>query len=117
MSYVWAFAVGGLICAAAQLIAIHFPRLTPGHFLVSLTVIGAVLNGPGWYDAAIELAGAGVLIPVSGFGASITRGVLQETQRLGWEGLFTGTLEFVGLGIAAGVVFSALAALVAVPRG
>jgi len=115
--YFWAFVVGGLICALVELIYIYVPRLTPGHILVGLTVTGAVLNGFGWYDALIKFAGAGALIPVSGFGASITRGVLQETQKLGWEGLFTGTLEFVGLGIAAGVLFSTLAALVAVPKG
>lgn len=116
MIYFWAFVVGGLICAVMQLIHLHTPRLTPGHLLVGLTVAGAVLNGFGWYDALIKFAGAGALVPVSGFGAAITRGVLQETQKLGWEGLFTGTLEFVGLGIAAGVLFATLAALVAVPR-
>jgi len=115
--YFWAFVVGGLICALVELIYIYFPRLTPGHLLVGLTVTGAVLNGFGWYDALIKFAGAGALIPVSGFGASITRGVLHETQKLGWEGLFTGTMEFVGLGIAAAVLFSTLVALVAVPKG
>lgn len=116
MIYFWAFVVGGLICALVEIIHVYVPRLTPSHLLVGLTVAGAVLNGFGLYDRLIQLAGAGALVPVSGFGASITRGVLQETQRLGWEGLFTGTLEFVGLGIAAGVIFATLAALVSVPR-
>lgn len=116
MIYFWAFVIGGLICAGTQLVALKFPDLTPGHLLVGLTVGGAVLNGFGLYDDFLEFAGAGALIPVSGFGASITRGVLHEVQRLGWEGLFTGTLEFVGLGIAAAVLFSTVAALVATPR-
>lgn len=116
MIYFWAFVVGGLICAAVQLIAIKFPLLSPGHLLVGLTVTGAVLNGFGLYDRLVEFAGAGALLPVSGFGASITRGVIEETRRLGWEGLLTGSLELVGLGIAAGVLFAALAALVAAPR-
>ena len=116
MIYFWAFVVGGLICALVEIIHVYVPRLTPSHLLVGLTVAGAVLNGFGLYDRLIQFAGAGALVPVSGFGASITRGVLQETQRLGWEGLFTGTLEFVGLGIAAGVIFATLAALVSVPR-
>lgn len=116
MIYFWAFVVGGAICAIVQFIAVKFPRLTPGHLLVGLTVTGAVVNGFGLYDKLVEFAGAGALLPVSGFGASITRGVIEETRRLGWEGLLTGTMELVGLGIAAGVIFSALAALVVAPK-
>lgn len=114
--YFWAFVVGGLICAVMQWIYLKFPRLTPGHLLVGLTVVGAIVNGFGLYDRLVEFAGAGALLPVSGFGASITRGVMEEMQRLGWEGVLTGTLELVGLGIAAGVLFSTLAALASAPR-
>ncbi len=61
-----------------QFIASKFPQLTPGHLLVGLTVTGAVVNGFGLYDKLVEFAGAGALLPVSGFGASITRGVIEE---------------------------------------
>lgn len=117
MIYFWAFVVGGLICAAMEYIALKFPRLTPGHLLVGLTVTGAVVNGFGLYDRLVKFAGAGALLPVSGFGASITRGVMEEMRRLGWEGILTGTLELVGLGIAAGVLFATVAALATTPRG
>lgn len=117
MTYLWAFLVGGLICAGMQSIALLAPKLTPAHLLVGLTVTGAVLNGFGLYDGFVKFAGAGALIPVSGFGASITKGVLQEIGKLGWEGLFTGTFEIVGLGIAAAVLFATAAALVASPKG
>lgn len=116
MTYVWAFVVGGLICAGVQLISMLAPKLTPAHLLVGLTVTGAALNTFGLYDRFVTFAGAGALIPVSGFGASITKGVLQELQKLGWEGIFTGTFEIVGLGIAAAVLFASAAALVAAPR-
>lgn len=116
MTYVWAFVVGGLICAATQLVALLAPRLTPAHLLSGLTVIGAALNGFGLYDRLIKFAGAGALIPVSGFGASIAKGVMQELGKIGWEGLFTGTFEIVGLGIAAAVLFATTAALIASPR-
>lgn len=117
MTYVWAFVFGGLICAAVQGISLLAPKLTPAHLLVGLTVTGAILNGFGLYDRFTEFAGAGALIPVSGFGASITKGVLQEIGKIGWEGLFTGTFEIVGLGIAAAVLFATTAALIASPRG
>lgn len=116
MQYLIAFLVGGAITALAQFVIMRWPRLTPAHILVGLTVLGAVLGAFGVYDSFIRWAGAGALIPVSGFGASITKGVLQETQRLGWEGLFTGAFEIVGLGLAAAVVFGFLIGLVARPR-
>lgn len=117
VAFLWAFLVGGLICAGVQLVSLWVPKLTPAHLLVGLTVTGAVLNAFGLYDRLIQFAGAGALIPVSGFGASITKGVLQELDKIGWEGLFTGTFEIVGLGIAAAVLFAVTAALVAAPRG
>lgn len=117
MTYLWAFVVGGLICAGVQLVSFLVPKWTPAHLLVGLTVTGALLNGFGLYDRLIKFAGAGALIPVSGFGASITKGVLGEIEKLGWEGLFTGTFEIVGLGIAAAVLFAITAALVASPKG
>lgn len=117
VTYVWAFLVGGFIAAAVQFVALMAPKLTPAHLLAGLTVAGAVLNGFGLYDRLITFAGAGALIPVSGFGAAITKGVLQEIEKIGWEGLFTGTFEIVGLGIAAAVLFATAAALVASPQG
>ena len=47
----------------------------------------------GIYEPFQEFAGAGALIPVMGFGSSITKGMLSELERLGWEGLFTGALK------------------------
>lgn len=117
MSYVIAFVVAGAIAAASQWVLMRFPRVTPTHILVGLTTLGALLGAFGLYDGFIKWAGAGALIPVSGFGASITQGVLQEVQRLGWEGLFTGVFEIVGLGLAAAILFAFVAGLVAKPRG
>lgn len=117
MSYVIAFLVAGAITALCQWVIMRFPRLTPTHVLVALTTLGALLGAFGLYDEFIKWAGAGALIPVSGFGASITQGVLHEVQRLGWEGLFTGVFEIVGLGLAAAILFAFLAGLVARPRG
>lgn len=114
--YVTAFVVGGAITALAQFVTMRWPKVTPAHILVSLTVIGAILGAFGIYDSFIQFAGAGALIPVSGFGASITKGIMEETQRLGWEGLFTGAFEIVGLGLAAAIVFGFVIGLVARPR-
>lgn len=113
--YLMAFLVGGLICGIGQLI-LDYTRLTPGHMLVGFTVAGALLGGLGVYERFLKVAGAGALVPVSGFGASLVRGVLVESGRLGWIGLFTGVFEFTGLGLAAAVFFGFLIALIFNPR-
>ena len=114
MTYLWAFLVGGFICLLIQ-IAYEYSKYTPAYMLVALTVAGAVLQALGLYEPLLRFAGGGALAPVSGFGASVTRGVVQEAQRLGWEGLFTGVFEITGLGLAAAIIFGLVAALVSRP--
>lgn len=92
MQYLIAFLVGGTICAIAQLI-FDTVKCSSAHVLVGLVILGAVLNGLGLYEPFQEFAGAGALVPVMGFGSSITTGIISEVKRLGWEGLFTGALE------------------------
>lgn len=115
MQYIIAFVVGGLICAVAQLV-LDISKLAPVHVLVGLTVLGAILNGVGVYEPFVDFAGAGALVPVSGFGSSIASGMFSEVQRLGWEGLFTGAFEITGLGVTAAVVFGSIIALISKPK-
>lgn len=115
MQYLIAFLVGGAICALAQLV-FDTVKCTNAHILVGLTVLGAVLNGLGLYEPFQEFAGAGALVPVIGFGSSITTGMISEVKRLGWEGLFTGAFEITGLGLAAAIVFSTIVALIRTPH-
>ncbi|NLN18179.1 MAG: SpoVA/SpoVAEb family sporulation membrane protein [Firmicutes bacterium] len=115
MGYVWAFLASGLVCVLAQLLY-EYTKWTPAHVLVLLTVTGAILEGLGVYRLFQNWAGGGALVPVSGFGASIARGVVAEGQRMGWEGLFSGVFEYTGLGLAAAIIAGFFIALVAKPK-
>lgn len=115
MQYLIAFLVGGAICAVGQL-TIDTTKCTNAHLLVGLVCLGALLGGLGIYEPFQEFAGAGALVPVLGFGSSITKGMLAELERLGWEGLFTGAFEITGLGLASSIVFSSLFALLRKPH-
>lgn len=84
--------------------------------LVGFTMLGALLGGLGLYDPILKFAGAGALIPVSGFGSALVKGVINESTRLGWLGIFTGAFEITGLGLACAVVFGFLFALIFNPR-
>ena len=58
MEYLWAFLVGGLLCAIGQIL-IDFTKLTPARILVMYVVIGVILGSFGIYDKLIDFAGAG----------------------------------------------------------
>lgn len=116
MDYVWAFLVGGALCVIGQALY-TYTKLTAAHVLVLFTITGALLEGIGVYEALQNFAGGGALVPVSGFGASIARGVVQEVEGMGWEGLFTGVFELTGLGIAAAIIFGFFIGSVARNKG
>ena len=69
-----AFVVGGIICAIGQLL-IDYTKLTPARILVSFVVIGVILGGIGLYQPLIDFAGAGATVPLTGFGATLAKGV------------------------------------------
>ncbi len=115
MTFLYAFLIGGAIAVIGQVL-LDFTNLTPGHVLVLLTVAGAIAGGLDLYEPLIEFAGAGALTPVSGFGASITRGALAEARRTGLLGLFTGVFEFTGMGVAVAAFFGVIVAVIASPR-
>lgn len=104
-----AFVMGGAISAAVQ-IFIDRTALTPARVLVSLVSIGVLLFGIGVYEPLFEIFGAGVSVPLLGFGAAIARGVKEAVDESGLIGILTGGLTATSAGITAalllGLVFS-----------
>lgn len=72
-----AFAVGGGICASGEALSLLYERLGASEenapLFVSLTVIllTAILTGIGVFDKIGKFAGAGVLVPISGFANAV----------------------------------------------
>jgi stage V sporulation protein AE len=116
MIFLWAFLVGGAICAVGQLLLDGF-KLTPAHTMSALVVLGAIVDGFGWYDPLIKFAGAGATVPITSFGNALVHGALVELKRDGWIGIITGIFEVTSAGISAAIVFSFLASLVFKPKG
>lgn len=107
MQYFHAFWVGGLICAVCQ-IFIDKTKLTPARILVSLVVIGVIMQAFGLYQPIIDFAGAGATTPLIGFGAALGKGVETAVAKDGFLGIFTGGFTGAAGGIAAAVVFGLL---------
>ena len=115
MNYFNAFWVGGLICAACQVL-IDRTRLTPARILVSLVVLGVLVQGLGWYQPVVDYAGAGATVPLLGFGYSLAKGVAKAVAEHGLLGVFTGGVSGAAGGITAAIVFGCLVALLARPQ-
>ena len=109
------FVVGGIICIIGQLL-IDKTKLTPARILVIYVTAGAILGGLGIYKYIIEFAGAGATVPLTGFGANLAKGAIQEVQSSGLLGAFTGGVKASAGGIAAAIFFGYIASLVAKPK-
>ena len=88
-----AFISGGAICTVGQLLINIYTHLgldteTAGCACsVTLIFIGALLTGFGIYDDIAAFAGAGTLVPITGFANSVTAAAIEFKS----EGFVTGT--------------------------
>lgn len=86
------FLVGGLICVIGQLILNGFTALdlseqdAAAATSVSLVFLSAVLTGLSVYDDIAKFAGAGTLVPITGF----ANAVVSPAMEFRTEGLVTG---------------------------
>ena len=115
MEWFNAFWVGGLICVVGQIL-LQRMQLTPARIVVIFVVAGAILGGLGWYEPLVEFAGAGATVPLTGFGYSLSKGVIEEVQSAGWIGVLTGGLKATAAGIAAAVIFGFVGAVLFQPK-
>lgn len=113
-----AFLVGGVICMLGQLILNCFTAVgldTEGAASatsVAMVFLGAALTGFGIYDRLAKKAGAGTLVPITGFANSVVAPALEFKT----EGFITGTAAkmfiiagpVIVYGISASVIYGIL---------
>ena len=109
MEYVWAFLIGGLLCAIGQVL-IDVTKLTPARILTSYVVAGVILGALGLYEPIIELAGGGATVPLTGFGSLLAKGVREAVDENGIIGAFMGGFTSAAVGVSAAVFFGLLTA-------
>ena len=117
------FLVGGLICVIGQLILNGFTALdlseqdAAAATSVSLEVLRAVLTGLGVYDDIANVAGAGTLVPLTGFANAVVSPAIEFKA----EGFVTGMAAkmfiIAGPVIVYGTVASVLYGLILVIFG
>ena len=115
MDYLKAFLVGGLICAAVQIL-LDQTKMMPGRVMVSLVVLGCVLGALGLYQPFLEWAGAGAAVPLLGFGNTLWKGVKGGIGSDGFLGVFKGGFTAGATGICGALVFGYLGAQMFKPK-
>lgn len=115
LEYIRAFIVGGLICLVGQIL-IDLTKLTPARIMVLFVVSGVILGFLGIYPLLVDFAGAGATIPIIGFGNVLAKGVMEDVDKKGLLGAFSGGVRASAVGIAAAVFFGYIMAIVSKPR-
>lgn len=109
-----AFGVGGLICCIGQFIRymLEYAGLTgdelAGATSIILIFLGCLLTGFGVYDRIGRYAGAGSIVPITGFANSVTSPAI-EFKTEGWiygmaAKMFTVAGAIVVFGVFSGVI-------------
>ena len=115
LTYLKVFLTGGLICTIGQIL-IDKTKLTPARILVVFVTAGAILTGLGIYQHIVDFGGAGATVPISGFGYSLAKGVIEAVDKEGFIGIFTGGITATSAGIAAAVTFGLIFAVLGKPK-
>ena len=89
----WAFCVGGGICTIGQGLTALYKGMgldrdqTGTAVSVTLIAAAALLTGLGWFDLLAKQAGAGTLVPITGFANAVASPAIDFRA----EGVVTGT--------------------------
>ena len=111
----WAFLIGGLICTIGQLImngylALGMEKEEAGTAMsMTLVALSALLTGLSLYDNIAKHAGAGTLVPITGFANAVSSAAIEfktEGFILGVGAkIFTIAGPVIVYGVAASVVY------------
>ena len=111
----WAFFVGGGFCLLGQILTeVYTTRLylslADARQMVSVTLVGlsAVLTGLGWYNRLARRAGAGTLVPITGFANAVVSPAIEFKT----EGYVTGVASKMFIIAGPVIVYGTLASVV-----
>jgi stage V sporulation protein AE len=109
--YLLVFLIGGIICLIGQIIIVR-TKFTPTRILIVFLISGAILEFIGVHEYIVDIGKAGAKLPISNFGATVTRAVIEEIDKVGLLGIFTGGLKAISGGVSATIFFSFVIALI-----
>ena len=105
-----AFLMGGIICAAAQIL-IDKTKITPAKILVSFVISGVILGAFGLYEPLLKIFGCGISVPLIGFGSAVAKGVREAVVENGFLGVIGGAFSAMGAGCAISLICGFISSL------
>ncbi len=106
-----AFIIGGLICLFGQGLlwlfndVLEIEKDTSNILMAMVLVfIASLLTGIGIFDKIGEFAGAGTIVPITGFANSLTSSALESKSEGIITGILTNMFKLAGAVIAAGII-------------
>ncbi|MBS5144745.1 MAG: stage V sporulation protein AC [Butyricicoccus pullicaecorum] len=118
MDMIWAFVIGGLICTIGQAVSNFFVSQgmnkndTAASTAIVMVFLGALLTGCKLYDKIAKHAGAGTLVPITGFANAIVSPAMEFKSEGYIMGIGTKLFAIAGpvlvYGISASVIYGLL---------
>ena len=115
---IWAFCVGGVICVLGQVLINWYLSLglekqdASGAASMTIVAAAALLTGLGIFDDIAKRAGAGTLVPISGFANAIAAPAVEfqtEGRILGTAAkMFTIAGPVIVYGVTASVIYGVI---------
>jgi stage V sporulation protein AE len=115
MEYIKVFIVGGIVCAIAQLL-MDKTKLMPARIVLIYVLLGVTISGLSFYDTIEAFAGAGITVPIVGFGITLGQGVIKAIEENGLLGALSGGLIATAPGISLTIVLGYIASLLFNPK-
>ena len=113
-NFLWAFIVGGIICAMSEVFFQIFEGLNieeeNARLLASVTLIfeAALLTGLGVFDKIAKRAGAGTLVPITGFANAVVSSAIEYKKEGFVLGVGANMFKIAGPVIVYGTVASVI---------
>ena len=110
----WAFFTGGGICVVGEILYKFYMNtgfiMSDARLMASITLVAlsALFTGLGWYGRLAKKAGAGTLVPITGF----ANAVVSPAMEFRAEGLVTGTGSKMFIIAGPVIVYGVLASVI-----
>ena len=112
---IFSFIFGGALCALAQIL-IDITKITPAKILVLFVTAGILVGALGFYQPLLELFGAGISLPLLGFGGSLAVGVKEAVDEFGLLGVLRGPFTAMSAGVSLALILAYLYSLLVKPK-
>ncbi len=113
-NFLWAFFIGGTICAIGQILfeilgSFNIPEITVKTAVpIILVLLAGLLTGIGVFDKIAKCAGAGTLVPITGFANAVVSPAVEFKSEGFIMGVGVNIFKIAGPVIAYGTAASVL---------